>query len=83
MFQPYEISLTQCLFSVYAYIILWMRAITIYHNTLFEKQVCLQFTFGPSEILPQALEDAGQGVGSRTGGGKIRFTLFCQGSGRL
>ena len=31
---------------------------------------------GPSEILPQGLEDTGQGVGSRTEGGKIRFLVF-------
>ena len=34
--------------------------------------VKLQHIVRPSEILPQALEHTGQGVGSRTGGGKIR-----------
>ena len=36
-----------------------------------------QANIRPSEILPQALEHTGQGVGSRTGGGNMR--LFCFG----
>ena len=48
-------------------------------NRLFEPSGILLSTyaynlkgklFEPSEILPQALEDTGQGVGSRTGGRK-------------